>query len=306
MSENKGIMLALCTALISGVSIFINSFAVQQVDPFNLTLIRNSLVAIMLLSLLFLIKEFELLKKLTLSQWQKLALIGFVGGSIPFLLFFYALKSTSAASAGFIHKTLFIYVAILAAVFLKEKLSTKFFIGALLLLLGNVLLFSGELKTELPFLLVFIATLLWAIENVISKDAITSAKINPRLVAFGRMFFGSIFILLILLPFGALNLPNVESSGWSWIIITTALLFLYVTTYYSSLKYIPVSKAAAIIMLAQPITGVLSSIFLGKSLSLQQGVGFTLIVIGTIVIIGASFFLQTIYYKGSMVAQRRN
>ncbi|MEM4257474.1 MAG: DMT family transporter [Candidatus Diapherotrites archaeon] len=306
MKTNTGIILVLCTALVSGVSVFLNSFAVQQIDPFNLTFIRNSLVAIMLFSIIILIKEYKHLEKLNFDQWKILFAIGLIGGSIPFLLFFYALKSISSTSAGFIHKTLFIYVAFLAMIFLKEKLSLKFWFGALLVFLGNLLLFSGDLKADFPFLLVFAATILWAIENVISKYAIKEKEISPNIVAFGRMFFGSIFMLIILSSIGAIKTPTFEITQWLWLLATTALLFLYVLTYYNSLKYIEVSKASAIIMLAQPITALLSLLFLGKNLTLQQGIGLTLMVIGVILIIGFQFIFQNFSYRGSIVAQKRN
>src|SRR3972149_5145265 len=55
-------------------------------------------------------------------QWGGLLILGVIGGSIPFLLFFTGLAQASAPSAAFIHKTLFIWVALLAIPFLGERL----------------------------------------------------------------------------------------------------------------------------------------------------------------------------------------
>ena len=111
---------------------------------------------------------------------------------MPFLLFFKGLSLTTAAQGGFIHKTMFIYVVILAAVFLKEKLSKNFIIGALLLMLGNLLLLK---KMPESFgagdALILAATFLWAIENVIAKYVLRD--LGGKIVAWARMFFGSIF-----------------------------------------------------------------------------------------------------------------
>ena len=49
-------------------------------------------------------------------------MIGVIGGSVPFILFFNGLAMASAPSAAFIHKTLFVWVVLLAVPFLGERL----------------------------------------------------------------------------------------------------------------------------------------------------------------------------------------
>src|SRR3989344_1146008 len=117
--QNKGLFLVLLTALISGVSIFLNSFAVSGINPFIFTTLKNVVVALFLISLIAILRERRELAKLTSVQWGKLSAIGLVGGSIPFLIFFYALSQTSAINAGFIHKTMFIFISAMAFLFLK-------------------------------------------------------------------------------------------------------------------------------------------------------------------------------------------
>ena len=295
-------LLVLGTALVSGVSIFINKFAVAESNPFVFTFLKNLIVAAFLLSLIFLLKEFNNLKTLTKKQWLQLAAIGLVGGSIPFLLYFYALKLTPAINAGFIHKTLFIWVSVMAFFFLKEKLSKGFLFGAALLLFGNYLLFSQISSFGFPDLLILVATLLWASEYVLSKYVLKD--LNGTQVAFGRMFFGSFFMLLFLLGTNQLQLiAEISIAQVQWIMLTAALLFLYVLTFYSGLKYIDVSKAAAILLLGQPITALLSFIFLGQAISLQQAIGLLLIVLGTVLVIGVSYALNLIRWKGLNLAR---
>jgi len=52
-----------------------------------------------------------------------LLLIGLVGGSIPFYLYFEGLSKISAINGAIIHKSLVIWVALLAIPFLKENMS---------------------------------------------------------------------------------------------------------------------------------------------------------------------------------------
>ena len=293
-------MLVLCTALVSGVSIFLNSFAVSGFNPFAFTFLKNVLVAVFLLSLVLLLKESHVLKSLSRRKWLSLAAIGLVGGSIPFLLFFYALKLSTPATAGFVHKTLFLWATVFAIVFLREKISKSFLAGALLLLAGNFIFF-GPVSFGFPELLVLGATVLWAAENVLSKHVLRNTQAN--IVSFGRMFFGSAFILAFLaftnqLQFVvSLSFPQVQ-----WLLLTSALLFLFVFTYYSGLKHIPVHKATSILLLAQPITAVLSFAFLGKQIVLNQAIGLALIVAGAILVVGASLVLSTVKRRAVSLA----
>lgn len=292
MSEAKGISLALMTAFVSGASIFVNKFAVSGLNPFVFTTLKNVFVAMFLLSTIFLLKEFRHVRSLTRLQCAKLALIGLVGGSVPFLLFFYALKLTSAVNAGFLQKTLFAWVFLLAIVFLKEKVSKKFLLGAFLLFLANFFFFSKFTPFGFADVLVLAAAALWGVENVISKHVLN--ELYGRVVAWGRMFFGSIFMLGFLAVTGQLGEAFVLSfDQLAWVLITGAFLFLYVFFYYTGLKYVRVSVAAAILLLAQPVTSFLSVLYSGNFFSFSEAIGILLTVIGVAVIIGWGYFIQT-------------
>ena len=52
MSELKGVTLALATAVVSGVSIFLNKFAVTGLNPFIFATLKAGLVAVVLLSII--------------------------------------------------------------------------------------------------------------------------------------------------------------------------------------------------------------------------------------------------------------
>lgn len=281
----KGYFLVFTTAIISGFAIFINKFGVSVVNPYIYTFLRVLTVAIFLTSSLFFFKDWRVLKNLTKKQWSLLITIGLVGGSIPFLLFFKGLSLTLAAKGSFIHKTMFIYVAILASLFLKEKIDRKFLLGGLVLLIGNLILLKKlSFKVNKGDLFIFLATLLWAIENTISKYALRD--LEGKTVAWGRMFFGSIFIFLFLLPTNQLHLIlTFNSKQIFWILITAIILLGYVLTWYTGLKYIPVSKATLILLLGSPITTFLNLISGGK-VSQVEIISAILVILGIILVFG--------------------
>lgn len=282
--RQKGLLLVLSTAIISGLAIFVNKYSVAVINPYLFAWLKNILVALLLCLLLLTYRNFKDFKKLKLKDWGLLVIIGLIGGSIPFLLFFKGLSLTSAAQGSFIHKTMFIYVAVLATIFLKEKLSRWFLAGAGLLLLGN-LLFLKTIAFSINFgdLLVLLATIFWAIENTVSKHVLKN--IHPNIVAWSRMLFGSLFILLFLAisgQIGQLAQLNVKQIGW--VMITSALLFGYVTTWYRGLKYIPVSLATSVLLFGSTITTSLT-LLSGGGISFKEISATTIIAVGVIIII---------------------
>ncbi len=277
--HRKGVYFALAVALISGFSIYINKFAVMEMkDPFIFTTVKNLAVAALLFAFLILPKALPELRSLSRKQWLTLGVIGGVGGSIPFLLFFYGLSLGTAVSVAFIHKTLFIWVAILAVFFLGER-PGKFHIAALMILVGGNILLLGWPKSWLISggeLMIFMATILWAIEAIVAKRVM--GQVSSNVAAFGRMFFGAIIMLVYLALTGKLGtIASLTGQQFGWIVLTSLFLFGYVSCYYAGLKHAPASIVASILVLGSVITSLLHAIFNAKTYALEQIVGMLLI-----------------------------
>ncbi len=286
MQKNKkGFILIFLTAVISGFSVFINKFGVSGVNPYIFTFLKNVSVALMLSGFILLAREWRQVIKLNKKQWLLLFAIGFIGGGGAFLLFFKGLAITSAAQGSFFQKTMFIYTVILAAVFLREKISKEIIIGALLLMAGNLMALKNlNLSLNRGDLYVLAATILWAIENVISKYALKD--LPSQIVAWGRMFFGALLILIFLAASGQLwVIGHLDFEHTIWIEVTSFILFGYVLTWYSGLRYVSVSTATAILLLGSPITTFLAFVQSGK-ISFGEIISGVLIFSGLIVILG--------------------
>ncbi|MFH1133422.1 MAG: DMT family transporter [Nanoarchaeota archaeon] len=289
MALNKGYSLVLMTAVISGFSIFINSYGVKEFDAAVFAFAKVALVATLLGALIIGIGQWEQLRSLSRREWLTLALIGLVGGSIPFILFFEGLRMTSGMTGAFLHKTLFLFVGLFAVLFLKERLSKGFFLGSLLILLGSAALIRPAFAFAPEHLLILGAVLLWAMENVIAKYAVQG--MCGTIVAFGRMLFGSLFLLAYLAISGkAALLTTFTSTQLSWILVTGVFLLAYVLTFYNGISHIPVSTAACILSLGLPITTLLHAVFNGAAVSAVDAVGMLLIIagVGAVVFAGST------------------
>lgn len=277
----KGISFAFVTAIISGFAIFFSSFAVKVIrDPFVLTTSRNVIVALILSAIILTIKNRQTLKNISKKDWFYLTLVGIIGGSIPFLLFFKGLSMSSPMLGGFIHKTLFVWVSFLAVIFLREKLGKIQWLALAILLGGNFLLGAfSNFKFGMAELLIFIATLFWAVEYIIAKKVLT--RIDSQIVAWARMFFGAIVLLFYLAftqklgVFLTFNLRQIF-----WIIFGALLLFGYVSFWYRALKLCPASVVTCILVLGSPISTLLSSLFISHKYSFEQILGIVIVCLG--------------------------
>ena len=288
--KNKSIryatFFALATALISGVSNFLNKIAVTAVkDPVVFTTLKNTLVALFLIGLLMLLKKRREIASLSKNQIFKLAAIGALGGSIPFALFFIGLAQTSALNAALLHKTLFLWVALMAVPILKERIAVWQWVGVLAIFAANLLMggFAG-FKYNAGELMILAATILWAVENIISKT--TLKDLSSVVVASARMVIGSLILMpVVMWRGGGEAVFHLNATQWSLTLIASALLFGYVLTWYTALKYAPAIYAAALLVPATLVTNVLSAIFITRSFTALQFFSSFLFVIGTALVI---------------------
>ncbi|MFH1354419.1 MAG: DMT family transporter [bacterium] len=280
------IVLALGTALISGTNTFLTKTAVTAVsDPVVFTFLKNTVVALILIGLIALTSRRHELKNLSRRDITKLLAIGAIGGSLPFILFFTGLTLVPAVTAGFIHKTLFIWVALLAVPFLKERIG-NLQLAALALLLGGNLASFGLPKLTLGTgeLMILAATILWAMENIIAKKAL--AGLSSPLVASARMAIGSLIILVIIVTQGKTALLfNLSTFQWIWTLITSLLLTGYVLTWYTALKAAPATLVASLLVPATLVTNILTAIFVTHTFPTTQLISGTFLALGVTFII---------------------
>jgi drug/metabolite transporter (DMT)-like permease len=256
-----GVALAFVVALISGVSVFINSYAVKQVpDAAVYTTLKNGVAALILIGLAALVVRGAEVRALDRRSWAGLAVIGIIGGSVPFILFFSGLAIASAPTAAFIHKTLFVWVAMLAVPFLGERLGV-FPMAALGVLLAGQFLAApptgvvwGAGET-----MILAATLLWAVEVVIARRLLVADVPSP-VVGAARLGIGLIVLVAYLAVSGRLPvLAGLTATQLAWGLGTGVLLAAYTATWLAALRRAEASVVASVLVIAAPITAALAA-----------------------------------------------
>lgn len=291
-----GLLLVIGTALLSGVSNLVNAVAMKGVNADAFVTLRNALVALLLVPLVLLARPAERLR-LRPFDWARLATIGLIGGAIPFVLFFRGIQLATAeggtTTASFLYRMLFLPAAVFAVIFLRERLSARLLLAAVLLLVGNVLLMSfvTPIWTDgAGFVLA--ATILWAGEYTLSKR--TLRDLPSGTVALGRMGFGAIFLAVYVGLSGQTEaLFAFRGDNLQWIALSTILLLGFVVTWYAGLKVVDLSVATAVLILGYPVTWVFNLALGRESFGLPQAAGATVVVLGVVLAMGITALRDT-------------
>ncbi|MFA6981503.1 MAG: DMT family transporter [Patescibacteria group bacterium] len=287
-SPNKGIYYALATALISGVSIFLNKYAVDAVKPpLYFTAIKNLSVGFLIAAGILSTGKWKELKTLKKKELLYLLSVGVIGGSIPFYLYFTGLSQIPAINGALIHKTLVFWVAIMALPFLKERMPKAQILGVFLLFAGNVTIggFKG-FQFSKGELLVVSATILWAGENILAKKVLSF--VPSDIVTLFRMGLGSLILVmasLLAIPNTVSKTLTLEPTQILWVLITAVLLLGYVLSWYKALALAPATTVASVLVSSTLVTNVLSAVFVTHTWNIALTAKELLMLVGVAIIV---------------------
>ncbi|WNM26376.1 DMT family transporter [Demequina capsici] len=280
-TRTRGLTLAAVTACISGVSIWVNSHGVAAYgDATAYTTAKNVASALVIAAVWMIARRLTVehargvgptafTRPSTARHRWAYAYIAILGGAVPFVLFFQGLASTASTQASFLHKTLVVWVALLAVPLLKERLTVWHGAAIALLVLGQLGLAGGvSLRLDIGTLLILAATLMWAVEVIVAKRLLTG--VTPWTVSMVRMVGGSVALLTWALLTGALP-AVVPRTGdqWLWVAVTGVLLAAYVLTWHQALWRAPAIDVTAVLVLGALVTAALSGAFNAAPLAAQ-------------------------------------
>jgi drug/metabolite transporter (DMT)-like permease len=285
-----GVALAFVTAMISGVSIWVNGRAVRHFGDATVYTTAKNLVAGVLLAAVFLggrrAGAAVEVRALGRRQWLSLFLVGLIGGSVPFVLFFEGLARAEATQASFIQKTLVVWVALLAVPLLHERFGRPHALAILLLVAGQAWLVgdAGTVAFGSGEAMILAATLLWAVEIVFVKHLL--GGLSPSLLAAARMGLGTALLLAWVAVSGRWDgLTGLGATQWKWVLLTGLLLTAYVGTWYAALARAQAIDVTAVLVFGAFVTAALSGAIDGKTVS---ATGMVLVATGAAVAAAAA------------------
>jgi drug/metabolite transporter (DMT)-like permease len=295
-----GITLALATTVTSGFAVYLNAFGVREwsgagASSATYTTVKNLIAALLLVALS---------AALGRTRWRDdpvadgrrdvpsarrrigLVLVGVIGGSVPFLLFFEGLARASSTQAALIHKSLIIWVAILAVPLLRERIGPMHLAAIALIVAGQVAMAGGitDLGLGSGEVMILGATVLWAAEVVVAKRLLDAVPALTTSVA--RMGIGSALLVGFIVLTGRLGeLSALGAGDWLWAVATGGVLSVYVATWYLGLARAQAVDVTAVLVFAAVITAALELGISGAGLPSALGIG--LVTIGALLVVVA-------------------
>jgi drug/metabolite transporter (DMT)-like permease len=277
-------LMILCSIFWAGAFIA-GKMAVMEIPPFTLTFLRFFFASILIFCAMvkFEKKDWRL-KKEDLPVVFFLGIVGMVGYHI---LFFTALKYTSAINTSMIAATNPLMTSILASLFLEEKLNSKrigaiavALIGVILIITKGNLMILQNLTFNSGDIIMLLAVFCWAIYSIVSRRVMP--KYSPLILTTYSFIICTIFTLpFAMMEKPLLYLPHVTLKSWAAVFYMAVFpSFIGYLVQQVSIRELGVSKTAIFINLVPFFSVILAAVILKEKITLLTVFSGALIILG--------------------------
>ena len=219
----------LIVAIIWGLGWPAGRVIANDIQPFIASWMRYVIAVICFLAFIKITKQW---KTPTKGEWKRVALIGFFSTCVYQAFFMYGMQYTAAGDASLMITFNPLFTALLAILFLDEKMSKQLGIGLLMGLTGVGILFYYSPNVDISFtdraigdLLIAGAALAWACNTILMKKAMINPAIDSKksLSPLHLTVWSSVAGLFFLTPIMAVEtfhygIPDPSFEGWISII----------------------------------------------------------------------------------------
>lgn len=273
--------------MVWGSNFVFGKILVRDFSPTLLTMLRLLFIVIFLVGLFLYKKQFKRVEK---SDLLAIIFLGVIGVFINQWSFFVGLQTADPTTSALILATTPILTSILAAIFLKEKLTIHMLMGSIVAIIGIYFVVTkGNLSSlHIDKGLVWIVLTMMTFAIMIIMTRLLSNRIDPLTIT----LYSNVVGLIVSVPFAfLLDNPlriSTEISDWSFLIGTAVVVHGIATLIWNNnIRHVDASKASilsnlepfvamivGLILLSKPITGaeILGSLFIvgGVVLSTYQ------------------------------------
>ena len=281
--QTKGVILAIISAICYGMNPLGALFLYEEGLNVNSVIFYRFIFASILLAIFMLIKKDSFYLKF--KEIILLALLGLLFGISAISLF----NSFLYMDAGLASTVLFIYpifVAIIMALFFKEKNSIITILSIVFAFIGVVLLYEsdGANVSNFGIFLVIVSSLCYAIYIVIINQYL---KISALKVTFYSMLFCTITILIHSFFDSSLNImPLVNFNMWFYTIFLALVPTIISLLFLIKAIQLIGSTSASILGALEPLTAVLIGVYVfNEKITFWLVIGIVFILFGVLLIV---------------------
>jgi drug/metabolite transporter (DMT)-like permease len=280
-TDVTGFALIIILSLIWGLAFVAIRSAVQELTPINLTLLRWFIVSATFLVLAAFIGKPK--TPVTKQDIPRFALVSFASVGGYHLSLNYAETIVSAGLAGLLISFGPIFIVLLSAVFLKEKIGTKLMIALALATAG---VFVLSINADLTFqqltgpLGVVLAAFMYGVFSVGSKPLVKKYGAMP--VAVWVAVLGTLFLLPLLSWNFVTNVSSLSTTGWVSVLYLAILSTVIANIIlYTLIGGRPVSRLSVQLYLIPIVSLVGGILLLGESITIFTLLGAGLMLTAT-------------------------
>ncbi len=279
---------ALLTACLFWAASFIaTKIALSSIPP--LTVVSLRLIVSALCFIFWIYLKGEKFNLFTRENIFQLILLSIFGTGLHYGIQTIGLQYTTAAKGGIYAVTAPITIIIIAAVFLKEKITLRKIAGVIIALLG-VLIVMGfdtildfDLKGNLlGDLLVLISIVMWGIFTVMGKS-ITS-KISALKMTAAITIIGAIYMIpagILEMRSKSFSLVSINSDAWlSVLFLGITCSFLATLLYVYALTTSESQKVGVYLYTIPPMTQLIAFLVLNEAVGLSLLAGSAIVISG--------------------------
>ena len=281
--QTKGVILAIISAICYGMNPLGALFLYEEGLNVNSVIFYRFIFASILLAIFMIIKKDSFYLKF--KEIILLALLGLLFGISAISLF----NSFLYMDAGLASTVLFIYpifVAIIMALFFKEKNSIITILSIVFAFIGVVLLYEsdGANVSNFGIFLVIVSSLCYAIYIVIINQYL---KISALKVTFYSMLFCTITILIHSFFDSSLNImPLVNFNMWFYTIFLALIPTIISLLFLIKAIQLIGSTSASILGALEPLTAVLIGVYVfNEKITFWLVIGIVFILFGVLLIV---------------------
>lgn len=262
-----------------GASFIFMRIASPELGPLAMTWLRVAMAALFLLPVLAAKNGISELK----NHWRPLLLVGAVNTVIPFTLNGYSTLHLAGGFVAIINATSPLWGALIAWLWLSERLKASQAAGLAIGFAGVVVLVSNRLGgslggAEFGILASLGASLMYGIAANYTRKYLTGA--NPLAIAAGSQLAAT----LMLTPFAIATWPAASVSIATWIavsvmgVVSTGFAYML---YFRLIASVGASTALTVTYLIPAFAVLWGALLIGEVLTLRMAAGCAVILAGT-------------------------
>lgn len=277
MKFNNTYLILFTGMILWGLYPIITHKYILGLDPMLLVSISTLIASVPFIIQLIIKKELsQLFSVKILKTLIFVALFTAIGQAFLFI----GTKLTSGTNTGLLLQSEPIYSLILGVIFLGEIVSGGQILATLLMVVGAmIIVYKGGSSINLGDILILLSPLTFQISHLIGKRLLNK-KVDVNLILAGRQFFGGTMLLFFAFVTNKNTISllsyKIVSIGFFLGIIAAIVALCW----YTSIKKIPVSVASSFLPLTALVGLIASVVYLKEVVSIQQYIGFILIVGG--------------------------